>query len=434
MSKQIKETLKNKLENIPDYYESDAKTRRNILKEELQLYILDFIYNRPECNKWVMYGGSAIRIIHNLDRLSVDLDFEVEDAVTEKFLEELKTKIEDHFTNRYNTDADFLKIKPKKHGLTLKFCVGKLIDGHASEWIDITIDLNYFIAPKTVVREYRTINENQFSFTVATYNKSALMASKIAAIFLRKPRGVDKNIYDYKGRDIYDLLWYMSKKITPDFDYLNAKLKERNMEIPNIKTLFDKLTADVLNYEKMDSCLKEDLSYLFGNPRHFKNWFDNWRENYLRLLDDYKIRAITKLSHIIIYHDLNIDNYSFIFLYDTEDGKTIRVTYTMEEYWIILAEGDLLIEIDKNLENKIEFSSNGYSSRKDPENKLKQYAALFYHKTEEYFKKTNRIMVGDSIITKVIRMTAKNLNPKEQILLTKSALISHNVELDDLLK
>ena len=41
-------------------------------------------------------------------------------------------------------------------------------------------------------------------------------------------------------------------------------------------------------------------------------------------------------------------------------------------------------------------------------------------------------MLGDSITTKIIRMTAENLNPKEQILLNKSSLI--NCELDTLLK
>jgi len=41
-------------------------------------------------------------------------------------------------------------------------------------------------------------------------------------------------------------------------------------------------------------------------------------------------------------------------------------------------------------------------------------------------------MLGDAIITKVIRMTADNLNQKEQIVLNKSALLS--CELDDLLK
>jgi hypothetical protein len=40
--------------------------------------------------------------------------------------------------------------------------------------------------------------------------------------------------------------------------------------------------------------------------------------------------------------------------------------------------------------------------------------------------------LGDGIVTKTIRMTASNLNQKEQIVLTKSTLIS--CELDDLLK
>ena len=41
-------------------------------------------------------------------------------------------------------------------------------------------------------------------------------------------------------------------------------------------------------------------------------------------------------------------------------------------------------------------------------------------------------MLGDSIVTKVIRMTADNLNQKEQIVLNKSTLLS--CDLDDLLK
>jgi hypothetical protein len=41
-------------------------------------------------------------------------------------------------------------------------------------------------------------------------------------------------------------------------------------------------------------------------------------------------------------------------------------------------------------------------------------------------------MIGEIINTKLIRMTADNLNQKEQIVLNKSALIS--CELDDLLK
>ena len=61
-----------------------------LLKEELQYYVLDFIYHHPEYSHWIMYGGSALRIIHKLNRMSVDLDFDISHEVTTKFLEELK--------------------------------------------------------------------------------------------------------------------------------------------------------------------------------------------------------------------------------------------------------------------------------------------------------------------------------------------------------
>ena len=87
MSGQILNILKRKLDDLAAYGEINPDTRLNGLKEELQFYVLNFIYHHPEYNKWIMYGGSALRIIHELNRLSVDLDFEVSNAITEKFLE-----------------------------------------------------------------------------------------------------------------------------------------------------------------------------------------------------------------------------------------------------------------------------------------------------------------------------------------------------------
>src|SRR3989339_1169945 len=126
MSEQITTILKRKLDDLSTYGGIDAETRRNALKEELQFYVLNFIYHHPEYSKWIMYGGSALRIIHGLDRMSVDLDFEVSHAITEKFLDELKKEVENHFTNTYNAGADFLTIKiTTGRGLLLKFHVSK---------------------------------------------------------------------------------------------------------------------------------------------------------------------------------------------------------------------------------------------------------------------------------------------------------------------
>lgn len=427
MSEQIKTILKRKLDDLATYGELDAETRRNALKEDLQFYVLNFIYHHPEYSKWIMYGGSALRIIHGLDRMSVDLDFEVSHSITEKFLEELKKEVEDYFTNTYGAGSDFLTIKVTTgRGLLLKFHVGdELSSGHPSKQVHVKIDLNHFVAPKTVT-ERRPINQDQLSFVILTYNMSALMASKLSAIFLRGTRGIGAAVYEEKGRDIYDLLWYMNKKIVPDLDYLVAK----GIDVKDPRMIFDKLTLQMNRVS--DENLKQDLSPLFVNRSFIENWLKNWHESYLRLLDDYKIRTVTELESIGIHQHFQSDNFSFTYTYKTEDGKFIRIRYIISDYWINYNDGDLPIEFESKLDEKIRFSADGWSSQATPEDKLKKYATLFYQKTEKYFKKSNRIVLGDGIITKVIRMTAGNLNQKEQIVLNKSALLS--CELDDLLK
>lgn len=428
MSEQIIVILKRKLDDLATYGEINVETRRNVLKEELQFYVLNFIYHHPEYNNWIMYGGSALRIIHGLDRMSVDLDFEVPHVITKSFLDGLKKEIEDYFSSTYGTDSDFLIIKiVTGKGLILKFNVGeKLSFGYLSKQVHIKIDLNHFIVPK-IVTERRPINYDQLSFVILTYNMSALMASKLSAIFLRGTRGVGKKIYEEKGRDIYDLLWYMNKNVVPDLDYLKTKDVK---EAKDLRALFDKLTIKMNDVN--DENLRQDLSPLFVNRNYIENWIKNWRESYLQLRDGYKINIVTALGEIAIYQDFQADILYFSYLYKTEDGGFVKVAYVISDCWIEFRDGDLSIKVDKKLEDKIKFLSNEVSLRPASKDKLKQYATLFYGKTEDYFKKTNRIILGNSITTKLIRITADNLNRKEQILLNKSALLS--CELEDLLK
>ncbi|MBI3420774.1 MAG: nucleotidyl transferase AbiEii/AbiGii toxin family protein [Candidatus Sungbacteria bacterium] len=432
MSEQIVTILKRKIDDLAAYGEIDAETRLNVLKEELQYHVLNFIYHHTEYSCWTMYGGSALRICHDLDRMSVDLDFEVDHKVTNDFLDELKREAEKHFSSIYGVNPDFLIVtRTNNRGLVLKFRVGReLVVGYASEWVHIKIDLNYFPTSKKVVTERMPKNHGQLSFVIKTYNLSALMASKIAAIFLRGTRGVGAAIYGEKGRDIYDLLWYMNKKIVPDLDYLKAKDVK---EAKDLRTLFDTLTIKMNSVNKEN--LKHDLSPLFVNRTYIENWLANWHESYLRLCDGYKISTVTALAEgksIKVHEHFQTANFSFTYTYSTEDGRFVRIRYIISGYWIDFSDGDLPIEDDKKLDDKIEFTGDGQRSRATQENKLKQYAMLFYQKTEEYLKKTNNIILGDGIITKVIRMTADNLNQKEQIVLNKSALRS--CELEDLLK
>jgi hypothetical protein len=427
MSEQITAILKRKLEELANRSGLNAEINRNALKEELQFYVLNFIYHHPKYNQWIMYGGSALRIIHGLDRMSVDLDFEISNPITKKLLEKLKGEIETYFKTTYQADNDFLIVKiTTGRGLILKFNIGQTLNlDQASNQVHVKIDLNHFVAPKTVI-ERQPINHNQLSFVILTYNMSTLMASKLAAIFLRGARGTGSASYEEKGRDIYDLLWYMGKKIVPDFDYLAAK----DIAIKDPETLFAKLTLKMNKVNKKN--LKDDLSPLFIDQNFIVNWLNNWLETYLRLLEDYNMRTVKNLDNIEIYQDILSGNFYFILRYKTEENKSIAIVYTLSDYWIEFLTGALGIALDKKLEAKVIFSKNGSSSSPDPQEKLIEYANLFYQKTEKYLKKTKRIILGNSITTKIIRMTATNLNQKEELVLTKSALVA--CELDDLLK
>ncbi len=72
------------------------------------------------------------------------------------------------------------------------------------------------------------------------------------------------------------------------------------------------------------------------------------------------------------------------------------------------------------------------SSRPTAEKKQKEYASLFYEKIEAYLKKIKHELVGDTLTTKLIRVTADKLNQKEQIVLRREDLIRG--EFDDWFK
>lgn len=424
--------LKEKIDSIMARGITDAETLRNVLKEELQFYVLNFIFHHPEYSNWIMYGGSALRVCHELDRMSVDLDFEIAHKIDKSFLNELKKEITEYFKNTYGLDAELLTIKiTTDRGLRLCFNIGNLVGINIhSKQVIVKIDLNHFTAAKTTI-ERIPINRNQLSFVIKTYNMSSLMASKIAAILLRGQRGgVDGVLYEEKGRDIYDLLWYMTKKAIPDLDYLNAK----NIDIKNLRELFDKLT---LKMNKVNNTnLKNDLSPLFVNQTFIGNWLNNWLENYLRLKENYEINTVAKLKDIEIRRDFKTDHFSFIYGYGTEEGKKIEVIYKLSEYWINFSDGYLLLNMSPtiiNMAGDLVKLANDISKLSAKTQKiLRQYAALFYQKTEDYFEKTGHVILGDTITTKLIRMTADKLNQAEQIVLDKSTLLS--CELEDLLK
>ncbi len=88
---------------------------RNLLKEALQFYVLDFIYNSPYGRNVIFTGGSTLRICFELNRLSEDIDLDLEwDAKIDT------SKLAKDILLYFNQKLDFPKIKFAIKGKTKK--------------------------------------------------------------------------------------------------------------------------------------------------------------------------------------------------------------------------------------------------------------------------------------------------------------------------
>ena len=71
--------------------------KRNILKDYLQVVVLDYIYSAPRYSGLIFYGGSCLAHFFQLPRLSEDLDFI--DETKKIVVAELTHDLEDHFNS-----------------------------------------------------------------------------------------------------------------------------------------------------------------------------------------------------------------------------------------------------------------------------------------------------------------------------------------------
>ena len=68
------------LELIKNYFplglRDDASFQKHMLKEYLQLAILDFLSSTSYIRKMTFIGGTNLRLVKGIDRFSEDLDFD----------------------------------------------------------------------------------------------------------------------------------------------------------------------------------------------------------------------------------------------------------------------------------------------------------------------------------------------------------------------
>ena len=96
------------LELIKNYFPAElrenASFQKHMLKEYLQLLILDFLSTTSYIGRIVFIGGTNLRLVKGIDRFSEDLDFDCKYLSKEEFFEMTDAIL--HFLQRSGLHAE----------------------------------------------------------------------------------------------------------------------------------------------------------------------------------------------------------------------------------------------------------------------------------------------------------------------------------------
>lgn len=205
---------------FPPIIASQSRFDRYMLKEYLQLQILDHLSTTSYINKISFIGGTNLRIVQGIDRFSEDLDFDCKDLSEEEFMAMTDSVV--NYLRNNNIDVE-TRDKPNPRLTAFRrnlyfpqmlFNLG--LTGHRDERLLLKIETqNQGVAYQPIVVN---INRMGFFFSIQVPPLDVLCAMKFSAILSRQ-----------KGRDFYDTIFLLSKT-NPNMDFLHAKTGISTME------------------------------------------------------------------------------------------------------------------------------------------------------------------------------------------------------------
>lgn len=250
----------------------------NHLRELLQILVLKIIYDTGLFKNVAFTGGTALRVLFDTRRFSEDLDFsliEKKGYSLKKFAKTLEKKL-----SHYHLEQE-IKTKDKKvvHELLIKFkniLYEMELSPLSKQKLLIKVEIDTH-PPSGGNLELTVINK-LFMFTITHFDLPSLYATKLHACFFRRYT---------KGRDFYDLLWYLAKKLEPNYTLLNNAIRQTHSgKLPKInKNNFQQFLLEhvsKLNFEKIRQDVKRFLE----------------DKNEVNLLDRQKFISLIKLIGI----------------------------------------------------------------------------------------------------------------------------------------
>ncbi|MEM7530622.1 MAG: nucleotidyl transferase AbiEii/AbiGii toxin family protein [Chloroflexota bacterium] len=259
------------------------ETKRILLKTALQSYVLDFLYNHPHYRQLNFYGGTCLQVVYSLNRLSEDLDLDNGPGID---LSSLPDDLWTLFQKTYGHSDTTVKTQQGKQGvlrITLKLPVLNALglSPHRRESLHLKVETSHH--QQVAIIQHTPVFYHGRSFVPSHFSLETMMAGKILACLERNFQRGRTGAF-IKGRDFYDLLWFMQQGIQP----LEEKLAVDGSTPYTIQSAMDLLADKIAKIQTAD--LAVDLLPMFESRIFIETWLEHFHVNFERFSTIYKSR------------------------------------------------------------------------------------------------------------------------------------------------
>jgi len=189
-----------------------------MLKEYVQLLILDFLSSSAYIKKIVFIGGTNLRLVKGIDRFSEDLDFDCKDFSNNEFMEmtdNILVFLQRSGFRAETRDKHNEKLKAFRRNIYFPELLFDLnLSAYKEERFLVKIesqDQQFDYKPVMI-----NIKRMGFFFPFPVPPDDVICAMKISAMLSRQ-----------KGRDFYDVMFLLGQT-QPNYNYLSEKCKINN--------------------------------------------------------------------------------------------------------------------------------------------------------------------------------------------------------------
>jgi predicted nucleotidyltransferase component of viral defense system len=217
----VKEYIRQMLEGVGGHLLKVCLVREYLQARVLQGFQEDAVFTR-----WAFLGGTALRFLHSIPRFSEDLDFSTvgtgEDPGFRTALRRVRSTLE---AEGYQLDIRVNDRRPVISAfLRFPALLQELgLSPRASQVLSIKVEVD--TKPPAGASLDTTIVRRHVTVHLQHHDKSSLLAGKLHAL-LSRPW--------LKGRDVYDLIWYLADPTWPEpnIALLNSALAQTGWNGP----------------------------------------------------------------------------------------------------------------------------------------------------------------------------------------------------------